>query len=754
MRIPYRQGLVSAQPDFLQISTLDSRYIDVVVSPTPVVATAAFMQFNYLIGEARTVTHAWGPFSTSDTQYLYWDINLATGLLTRGATVLAPLTMASSPADPGVNQTWYDTSESVMKVWNGTRWQNTIRVFAGSLVSGASLIAEPFASQVGDDTQVDAGYILTDGLGNAFKGRNGEFLTTETGITSVDTGSVVKVEGAQIIVQANENIPKFSLVYLVNGRAALASGIPPENEAKTPMGMVTADAYQNDAVNVVPGGRVVVNEQWNWLPLQWGKAIYCDATGGVTLFKPPAYKNIRAGTIVGKNSVLLSFDWETEVPPASAGLSGVNAQVPLQTIGSPDFPTIRIPQATVSLDGYMSANDFARIPALEALMITKANVGHGHAMGDVSGLALALSLKSDVGHTHAIADVLLLQDALDGKAPVVHTHVMADVSDLGPVITDIYSNINAKVSKVVGAVGDNFASLTLTGNIQDSGVSAASFSLVGHLHLIDQVSGLQLALDGKAPTIHVHAIADTTGLQDALDNKSDVTHTHALDDLSDVDVASYGAFTGQVLTYNSTLSIWKPASLPQVLLSGLGDASINTPVASNFLAFSGMQWVNRDIVIADVTGLQGALDGKAEAIHTHVIGDVTGLQLSLNSKAPLSHTHAIADVADLQSTLNGKSDVGHMHVITDVAGLTLALSNKSDVGHVHIIADTTGLQDALDGKAALSHTHALSSLSDVNLTVAPVTDNVLKFNGTAWVAGTVAGGGGGSFVPSLETVVF
>jgi hypothetical protein len=40
-------------------------------------------------------------------------------------------------------------------------------------------------------------------------------------------------------------------------------------------------------------------------------------------------------------------------------------------------------------------------------------------------------------------------------------------------------------------------------------------------------------------------------------------------------------------------------------------------------------------VIADVTSLQAALDGKAPTAHTHTIADVTSLQTSLDSKAPL-----------------------------------------------------------------------------------------------------------------------
>lgn len=71
-----------------------------------------------------------------------------------------------------------------------------------------------------------------------------------------------------------------------------------------------------------------------------------------------------------------------------------------------------------------------------------------------------------------------------------------------------------------------------------------------------------------------------------------------------------------------------------------------------------------DVAIADVTGLQSALDGKqasgsyAAANHTHDIADVSGLQTALDGKqesgsyAAASHTHDIADVTGLQAIID------------------------------------------------------------------------------------------------------
>lgn len=71
-----------------------------------------------------------------------------------------------------------------------------------------------------------------------------------------------------------------------------------------------------------------------------------------------------------------------------------------------------------------------------------AAAAHAHAIGDVTGLTVALDAKQPSGsyasavHTHTIADVTGLQSALDGKqvagnyAAATHGHVIADVAGL------------------------------------------------------------------------------------------------------------------------------------------------------------------------------------------------------------------------------------------------------------------------------------------------------------------------------------
>lgn len=58
---------------------------------------------------------------------------------------------------------------------------------------------------------------------------------------------------------------------------------------------------------------------------------------------------------------------------------------------------------------------------------------------------------------------------------------------------------------------------------------------------------------------------------------------------------------------------------------------------------------------SDVTGLAGALAGKAAAVHTHATADVTGLDAALAAKADSSALAAKADAAALTAEIAGRS---------------------------------------------------------------------------------------------------
>jgi len=108
--------------------------------------------------------------------------------------------------------------------------------------------------------------------------------------------------------------------------------------------------------------------------------------------------------------------------------------------------------------------------------------------------------------------------------------------------------------------------------------------------------------------------------------------------------------------------------------------------------------------------IPGGVSGPGGEDDSIAIADVDGLQTALNGKAATNHTHEIANVTGLQTALDGKAGTSHTHSIANVTGLQAALDGKAGTSHTHSIANVTGLQAALDGKAGTSHTHTPASL--------------------------------------------
>lgn len=64
--------------------------------------------------------------------------------------------------------------------------------------------------------------------------------------------------------------------------------------------------------------------------------------------------------------------------------------------------------------------------------------------------------------------------------------------------------------------------------------------------------------------------------------------------------------------------------------------------------------------IAQIAGLQTALDGKSATGHGHAIGQVSGLQNALDGKASSAHSHSISQVSGLNDALSEKATSGDL----------------------------------------------------------------------------------------------
>jgi len=136
MKLTFRHGLVRHQTDLSNNPTFlqrDGAYVNLIVSPDPTLFTIAHFDQDYLFVENQTVVHAWGPFNAGIDYWLYWDVDLITGAITRGHTTVDPVTQSSVPVNPQQDQHWYDIINMVMKVYTGSQWVEVLRVFAAEL---------------------------------------------------------------------------------------------------------------------------------------------------------------------------------------------------------------------------------------------------------------------------------------------------------------------------------------------------------------------------------------------------------------------------------------------------------------------------------------------------------------------------------------------------------------------------------------------------------------------------------------------
>jgi hypothetical protein len=388
IRLNYRQGLVTYQqysgvPTYLQPSNT-SGFISHIISPTPTIATFAHGSSDYLVKFDTTIPNAWRYISGIST-YLYWDIDVLTGAVSRGTTTLIPIVSAEEPASAQHDQHWFNLAKNVMFVWNADTgiWMFKIRLFAGVVQNGNQNTIKMYnaGSQIGLNTPSTPGYILLDTLLRPLRKNSEfcEFLTdgdTVHALSSAGTSGVLVQPAARVLtVRAAERIPEMSAVcFSANDEISLATSIE-SIPARIPVGLCLEPVTRGQLCRLVIEGEITY-DQWAWGENHAGSVIYADQFGTLTLTRPSSDILYRIGYVKNHNTILLNITVEGG--------------------GSGSFDSTIIDDA---LDG-------------------KSNIGHMHSISDVIGLQTALDGKSNVGHTHGISDINGLQDALDDRVRV------------------------------------------------------------------------------------------------------------------------------------------------------------------------------------------------------------------------------------------------------------------------------------------------------------------------------------------------
>jgi hypothetical protein len=170
--------------------------------------------------------------------------------------------------------------------------------------------------------------------------------------------------------------------------------------------------------------------------------------------------------------------------------------------------------------------------------------------------------------------------------------------------------------------------------------------------------------------------------------------------------------------------------------------SFGTGATGQVVAWSGSEWTAGTVVIASVTGLQAALDGKAASSHNHDASAINAGTLAAD-RLPL----AAANTRGAVRIGNGISIDGD-GVISASSGYTLPTATDSVLGGVKIgtgVSITDGVISVSTAYAATSHTHALSSLTQSSAT----TGQVVAWSGSAWTAANIDGGTAGGLASLL-----
>lgn len=327
MFIQFRQGILRYQvpqsgPTLLQRTPLSQTSVDLIAVPQePVVITFAHYSANYIATENISVTGAWGggavnstngPMPMNQTEYLYWELDLATGALNRGWTLLPPLYTSTQPTNPHNGQMWFDLINTVWWVYTqqGSApgvWQNKIRVFAGVYQSNGILVPMPLGSQVVPpiNGNFTAGNIILGTNNTPLKNSDGTFVTTGTQLTIQETsGQNVSFDAALAFGEAAEDIPAFYLVsFKPNKMIGLASNL---NYTSFVSGIVTEPLYEEEVGRVVING-IVRSDQWDWPSSSINAPLFCGPSGQVTLTPPPIGVSQQIGIVYDIDAINLNI---------------------------------------------------------------------------------------------------------------------------------------------------------------------------------------------------------------------------------------------------------------------------------------------------------------------------------------------------------------------------------------------------------------------------------------------------------------
>ena len=304
--------------------------------------------------------------------------------------------------------------------------------------------------------------------------------------------------------------------------------------------------------------------------------------------------------------------------------------------------------------------------------------------------------------TIAQSKVSGLESALAGKAATSHTHTKAQITDFDEAdyATAAQGAKADTALQSVTATGEG--NLTLTAAAKSGTTQAISGSLTTST-VSSNGSGLVIASDVKS---YVDS-AVNTAVSSALKYKGSCAYAElpeepVVGDVWNVTDAHDDVPAGTNYAWNG--ESWDP-------LAGAVDLSPYLTISSAASTY------------ATKTELTSGLAGKANTEHTHEIADVTGLQSALDAKVPATRT------------VNGKA----LSANVVVGGGDIVVGGEGDYAENTVQAAINALKTAVDAKPSTdtNTTYTFANGTDGSFTVTPSTGSAQKVTiGKPSTAGT------------------